>query len=159
MSRTIADLSLDFEAHGECFLAHAHAATALVSQSNTRYLKDHSVIRLIDTLSAYNDLSTFATGEIDLQFTCQTLIPSAHYITDRGLIVAYRLHIVYIINIIDIKSQSLLFLEGVEHLEASFKVGVQVVVNLLCFSKFQPLSARLVPLTHIDYWITLRKDI
>ena len=59
------------------------------------------------------------------------------------------------VYIIDVKSQFLLLLKRIDHLEALFKVGVQVVVYLLRFSEFDPLTAPIVPDTHEDLRVTL----
>ena len=95
---------------------------------------------------------------VHLELAGQALVPGAHDIANRGFKVANMLFIVDV-NIVDVKSQPLLPLKRIDHLKASLKVGVQVVVNLFSLSVFDPLTAPFIPDTHVDYRVTLREYI
>ena len=132
-------LLLDINRVGLRLLAHAHTATHHIVDVLNSQGKFGDFVGLFNSLTADYDLSTIFLAFVG-QLSREDLSFSSHYSAHSCLNLADFIIAITTITVNNHKSELLLLLEIVWQREASLKIRIQIVFNLLGLTHFDPTS-------------------
>ena len=148
---------------GSCYLkpdrhdlcAHTKTTRGLVTDVAPFHLKDGSQFGLLYCFCSHDNLSSILGCRSKRQIASEYLTFGPHECSHGRLYTSNGIKVSLSVPIYHLEPQTLLFLKEVIDSEACVEIRIQVVLNLFCLTKLNPLLGLIIVLAEDAYWVRL----